>query len=102
MLSNEVVEAVYDKCDGKCRYCGKKLSFSNYGLYGARGSWQIDYSRSRMNGGTNHMNNLFPACIPCNQEKGGRNGKSYIQARRAQNQHVPTPEKPCLWEWLFG
>lgn len=94
-------DEVYEKTEGKCRYCGKRLSRKNHGQTGSRGAWQIDHSRSKANGGSNHLNNLFAACVDCNQEKGSRNGKSFIQARRAQNQHGPTREKPGLWKWLF-
>lgn len=102
MFDNEVKEAVFNKFNGRCRYCEKQLSFNNYGLNERRGAWQVDHSRSKANGGTNHLNNLFAACIDCNQDKGARNGKSYIQSRRAQNEHVPTREKPGFWARLFS
>jgi 5-methylcytosine-specific restriction endonuclease McrA len=68
---------VYDKNNGYCAYCGKRLSFVNYGKTGARGSWHIDHSRSKANGGTDYLRNLVPACIDCNLDKSHRNGSSY-------------------------
>jgi 5-methylcytosine-specific restriction endonuclease McrA len=47
-----------------------KLAFTNYGKRGARAAWEVDHSRAKANGGTDHLNNLMPACIPCNREKG--------------------------------
>jgi len=99
---SEKKDAVFEKTDGKCRYCDKTLSYNNYGLHGRKGAWQVDHSVSKANGGTDNLNNLFAACIPCNQEKGARNGKSFIQSRRARNEHVPTREKPGFLDWLFG
>jgi hypothetical protein len=78
--TDDDVNYVYNKNDGYCAYCEKKLSFVNYGLRGARGAWHIDHSRSLFNGGTNNRHNLFPACIDCNLDKGARNGKSYKAA----------------------
>jgi 5-methylcytosine-specific restriction endonuclease McrA len=102
MRSNEIIEAVFEKTDGACRYCDKQIVFNNYGVYGRRGAWQVDHSVSKANGGTDHLNNLFPACIDCNQEKGPRNGASYIRWRRERNLHVPTRENPGFLDWLFG
>jgi len=63
------LNSIYDKTDGCCHICHKKLAFSNYGIYGAKGSWHVDHSVPRAKGGSNHQNNLYPACIPCNLGK---------------------------------
>lgn len=68
--SNELLNKIYDRTDGYCHLCGKKLSFVNYGKCGRKGVWQVEHSRAKANGGTNHPNNLFAACTRCNQEKG--------------------------------
>jgi hypothetical protein len=60
---------IYDRTDGFCHICHKKLSFTNYGLLGARGAWEVEHSRPRSKGGTDHGNNLYAACIPCNRDK---------------------------------
>lgn len=93
---------VYEKGDGKCRYCGKRLSIKNHGQSGRRGAWQIDHSRSKANGGTDHLNNLVAACVDCNQEKGSRNGKSYKASLRAQGHEVPTRKKLGFFDRLFS
>lgn len=68
---------IYEKTDGYCYYCGKKLSFQNYGIHGAKGSWHVEHKVPVSKGGTDSMNNLVPACIDCNAEKGDRTGRSY-------------------------
>lgn len=61
---------IYQKTDGCCHICHRKLRLNNYGLHGATGAWQIEHSVPKFKGGTDHLNNLFPACIECNLEKG--------------------------------
>ena len=68
---------IYDKTDGYCRYCDKKISWKNYGKYGGKGAWEIDHSIPISRGGTDHLNNLFPSCIDCNREKGSLTGTQF-------------------------
>ncbi len=67
--SNETLNQIYDRTDGHCHICGKKLSFVNYAKNGRRGAWQVEHSHCKAKGGSNHLNNLFPACISCNLQK---------------------------------
>ncbi|MBK9477848.1 MAG: HNH endonuclease [Bacteroidetes bacterium] len=67
---NEKLNKIYDRTDGYCHLCHKKLSFSNYGVLDSIGSWHVEHSKPKAKGGTNHLNNLYPACITCNLEKG--------------------------------
>lgn len=84
--TNDQLNAIYDKTNGTCRYCGKRLSFANYGQQGERGAWEVDHSRSRANGGTDHGNNLFAACIDCNRDKSSRNGATVLRQVREEEQ----------------
>lgn len=79
--SDDDLTQIYERTDGRCHICHKKLAFINYGRERARGAWEVEHSRSRANGGTNHINNLFPACIACNREKGT------MQSRSARARH---------------
>jgi 5-methylcytosine-specific restriction endonuclease McrA len=74
------LQRIYAKTDGYCHVCHKKLSFCNYGVYGTKGAWQIDHSKAKANGGSDHLNNLYAACIKCNSDKG------VISARLARAQ----------------
>lgn len=64
-----VLRVIYDRTDGYCHLCHGKLSFKNYGTLGDRGAWEVEHSRPRARGGTDHRNNLFPACVRCNRDK---------------------------------
>jgi hypothetical protein len=68
-ISEQNLNAVYDRTSGYCHICGKKLSFCNYGLHGRRGAWEIEHSLARFNGGSDSLCNLYPACIGCNRRK---------------------------------
>ena len=61
---------IYDRPSGYCHICGRKLSFQNYGIIDARGAWEVEHSIPWAFGGTDHLNNLYPACISCNRGKG--------------------------------
>lgn len=83
-FSDEQLNQIYDRTSGYCHLCHKKLGFKNYGILGARGAWEVEHSNPRAKGGTNRINNLYPACISCNRSKGSsstvgaraKNGKS--------------------------
>ena len=69
-FTDKKLNAIYDRSRGYCHICGKKLAFINYGNFGKRGAWEVDHSKPRVKGGTDHPNNLYPACISCNRSKG--------------------------------
>lgn len=82
--AEEQLDRIYRKTSGYCHLCHTKLSRKHHGQRGKRGAWHVDHSVPRAKGGTDHPNNLKPACISCNLEKSdqttrtarGRNGKS--------------------------
>lgn len=80
------LERIYRRTDGQCHICRKRLCFGNYGAIGKRGAWEIEHSRPRSKGGTDHLNNLYAACISCNRSKGNgttasaRSGNGYLTA----------------------
>jgi hypothetical protein len=80
----ETLRRIYSRTEGKCHICHKKLSLQNYGEPNGRAAWEVEHSVARANGGTDHLNNLFPACIPCNRTKGT------FAARTARSWHGHT------------
>jgi hypothetical protein len=69
--------SIISKTQGRCEYCDKKLSYENYGIRGAWGSWQIDHSKAKARGGQDHLNNLFPACVDCNSKKSDSSARRF-------------------------
>jgi 5-methylcytosine-specific restriction endonuclease McrA len=86
-MTIQQIERIFRKTAGYCNICAKQLTFSNYGKRGRRGAWHIDHSRPKSRGGTDHANNLQPACIKCNEDKGNRTTRT---ARR-RNGHNRSP-----------
>jgi len=67
---------IYDRTDGRCHICLKKLSFINYGKRGKRGAWEVDHSCPRSMNGGDRLNNLYASCIFCNRTKGTFSSKT--------------------------
>lgn len=63
---------IYRRTSGYCHLCHSKLAFKNYGRPDKRGGWEVEHSVPRSKGGTDHLNNLFPACVGCNHDKSNR------------------------------
>jgi hypothetical protein len=83
------LDLIYRRTTGYCHLCHKKLSRKNYGIRNARGAWEVEHSIPRSQGGTDHMNNLFAACISCN------NDKSSLTTRTARSWHEKTCAPLC-------
>jgi len=77
--SEDELNFIYDKTDGHCYHCGKKIAWKNYGLTGAFAAWEVDHSRSKAQGGTDYLRNLVPSCIPCNRSKGSLHSRQFQQ-----------------------
>jgi 5-methylcytosine-specific restriction endonuclease McrA len=95
--SDERLEQIFDKTSGYCHICCGKLAFCNYGIRGTRGAWNVEHSVPRALGGTDHLNNLYPAHIDCNERKRtdctrrsravhGRNRAPYSIVKRKEKQ----------------
>ena len=75
--TDEELTEIYDKNDGYCWHCNKKLSFTNYGRIGKKGAWEVDHSNPVSRGGTDCPRNLVPACIDCNRSKGNLTSREF-------------------------
>jgi hypothetical protein len=63
------LDRIYDRTSGYCHICGRKLARTNYGKINSKGAWEVEHSVPVVSGGTDHLNNLFPAHISCNRKK---------------------------------
>lgn len=66
----------FERTDGRCHICRSALQWETYGQRGRPGAWEVDHSRPRARGGTDHGNNLYAACIRCNRSKQARSTAS--------------------------
>lgn len=72
ILNIERKKAIHKKTRGRCHLCGARHVLRGHGR-----DWHVDHSKSRYYGGTDHLNNLFVACIGCNLSKGVSHGKDF-------------------------
>lgn len=86
-FNEEERNQIYERTSGYCHICHKKLAFKNYGKVGARAAWEVEHSNPQANGGSNRLNNLYPACISCNRSKGA----SSTASARAKNGKTRAP-----------
>jgi len=77
----DVLERVFERTDGKCHICHRRVAWRNYGALGSRGAWEVDHSVPRALGGTDRLSNLLPAHIRCNRSK------QAASSRAARGQH---------------
>lgn len=68
-VPNEKLRRIFDRTSGRCHVCHRFLSFDSYGKINTEGAWEIDHSVPRAKGGSDHLNNLFAACVSCNRSK---------------------------------
>lgn len=79
------LNTIYDRTSGYCHICHRKLAFTNYGIVGAKGAWEVEHSRAQALGGTHHGNNKYAACISCNREKSHRWSTRTVRARNGRS-----------------
>ena len=96
-FSEERLQQIYNKTKGYCHHCDIKLAWKNYGNINGKAGWEIDHSIPISKGGTNHLNNLIPSCIPCNRDKGSRTTKQY---RKSIESNSSGEEN--IWESFLG
>jgi hypothetical protein len=94
--SEDKLNKIFDKTHGACHLCAKKLYFSNYGnIDGRRGKWEVEHSIPKAKGGTDHLNNLYAACISCNRSKGKKTTRT-IRAIHGRTKAPHSAEKKVV------
>ncbi len=74
--TEEELHGIFHRTSGYCHICHGRLALRNYGVIGARGAWEVEHSNPRALGGTDRLNNLYAAHIPCNRRKGATSTRS--------------------------
>ena len=69
-------QAVYDKMEGHCAYCGCEISLQ---------TMRVDHIVPLRKGGPDTMDNMWPACRSCNHYKRGME----LERWRAQLEAIP-------------
>lgn len=107
-FSDEELNRIYDRTNGKCHLCHRRLAFRNYGACSKLGAWHVEHSRPLARGGTNQWHNLYCACVACNLQKGTlstRTARAWAGTSRAplsRQQHARAKEKAALVGGVLG
>jgi hypothetical protein len=102
-ISHSTKKAVWEKCNGRCWYCGKSLNpfFVEY-----------DHFMPHSKGGSDEAENLVTACPPCNRSKKDREvwewrlslyqkynlGLTQTQKSMLKSEGIDIIENPYSWE----
>lgn len=93
-FDEDTLDAVFEKTRGHCHICRKQLTRSNHGEPDGYGSWEVDHSKPKAKGGTDHLNNLYPICTACNRDK----GDSRASTARSEHGYSRPPLSPQEFE----
>ena len=92
-LSKEIRRAVYEKYDGRCAYCGRKIDFRDMQVdhiipfaqeYYASKERRDKVKRMIEDGTIDSIGNLMPACRACNFYKGGNDIEGFRRSIKDQ------------------
>ena len=97
-------DAIFARTNGQCHICRKQLVRIYYAKFGSVGSWEIEHSNAKANGGTDRLNNLYPACISCNRSKGSKSSRSVRQSHGFKSAPYSSSKKNenTLWWGVAG
>lgn len=97
-MSEKKRAAIYEKSNGRCFYCGAKLSYE----IGLDNTMHIDHITPRAKGGRNNIENLNPSCKLCNLSKGKKNLDEYrfYIATKERFKNEPVTLSKDQIEWL--
>lgn len=65
VISKAEKKVVWEKTNGHCHFCGKKLIFS--AKRGSRGRWNVDHVLQKARGGDCDIRNFLAICRECNR-----------------------------------
>ena len=71
-------EYVYNRDQGTCQRCGKRIIFGNR-RRDQVGAWEMGHKRAHTSGGTSHLRNIVALCWKCNLQQGT---KSFAETNR--------------------
>lgn len=84
---------ILKRTDGRCHLCREELHINDYGRQDLDMGWEVDHSRPQSKGGTDHLNNLFPACISCNRSKGNASNRREREKHGYRNPPYSSKQK---------
>ena len=90
--SQSVRKVIYDKYDGRCQLCGRKILLSDMTL---------DHHIALSMGGADDVSNLVPTCLPCNRFKSNIAPALFEERIREIFMYQMEKKLSDKWIWCF-
>jgi len=94
--TDDELQRIFDRTNGRCHICGGGLCFSNYNVQWARGGWEVEHSVPVCKGGTHRLYNLYAAHIDCNRSKGASSTRTARAAYRRTTAPLSAARRDAL------
>jgi len=65
VFTEDVVKNAFDRVNGYCQVCGKKLVYANRGSVEGRGGWEARHIKPVIEGGKDEVRNCMVVCMGC-------------------------------------
>lgn len=91
--SQSVRKVIYDKYDGRCQLCGRKILLSDMTL---------DHHIALSMGGADDVSNLVPTCLPCNRFKSNIAPALFEERIREIFMYQMEKKFSDKWIWCFA
>lgn len=100
-MRNPTREAVWNKTDGRCYYCGLELTSDDIDtIEGRYNSWMdVDHLQPKAAGGLDTFENMVPSCKACNCAKGRKTLEEYRQYVAIKKSGRPNLSREIV-DWL--
>ncbi len=69
-FTEDVVRNAFEKVNGYCQICGKKLIYANRGNALGRGGWDAKHIKPVSEGGKDEVRNCMILCMDCMEKLG--------------------------------
>lgn len=66
-FSEQMRRVIFDKANGECEKCGKKLAFENH-KEGEWGAWEAHHKTALSSNGSDNPSNGMALCLKCHKE----------------------------------
>ena len=77
---------VFDRCNGRCDACGRKIM--------AGEKWTLEHRKALINGGQNRESNMGVTCSRCVPEKNAADVAEKARTYRKRSKHLGVKSKP--------
>lgn len=64
-FTEDVIRNAFEKVNGYCQICGKKLVYNNRGSTEGRGGWEAEHIKPVSEGGNDTIRNCMILCMEC-------------------------------------